>query len=103
MVDVVHASNADMVAGHRHTEVSGTDETPSARISAPDTSGESASAGTEAEDEAAAWLKSLQAANADLLAVKRVASGSLAMDSRQLRTEAPTSAPRRSTKGKLLA
>jgi len=103
MVDVVHASNADMVPGHRHTEASETDETHTVRTSAADAPQESASAGNEAEDEAAAWLKSLQAANADLLAVKRVASGSLAMDSRQLRTEAPNSAPRRSTKGKLLA
>ena len=54
------------------------------------------------EDEEAAWLEDIQAAGT-VSTIKGLECDSLVMDMSQLRVEPPTSAPRKSTKGKLPA
>ena len=98
MIDVLHPGNTELSQRFAHTRSQGSTPRTASPDEAPDNSAE-----TEGEDEESAWLKSIQAANAELITIKGLESGSLVMDTSQLRTEPPTSAPRRSTKGKLPA
>ena len=97
MIDVTHPGNTEL--NQRVAHIAGQGATT--RILAPDDSPEAAV--NPAEDEESAWLKSIQAAKADLTAVKGLEAGTLVMDMTKLRIEPPTSAPRKSTKGKLPA
>ena len=96
MIDVLHPGNTELsqrfavTSSQRSTPRTGTPETPADNVE-------------ETQDEESAWLQSVQAANASVVAVKGLESGSLVLDISQLRTEPPTSAPRKTTRGKLLA
>lgn len=98
MIDVLHPGNTGLSQRFAHTGSERSTPQPATPDEAPDNPAEA-----EAEDEESAWLKSIQAANAELITIKGLESGSLVMDTSQLRTEPPTSAPRKSTKGKLPA
>lgn len=96
MIDVVHPGNTELNQRFAYRG-------PDGSIRRVTGQGEQSALATEGGDDDTAWLKSMQAADVDLAAIQRPEAGSLILDMSQLRTEPLTSAPRKSTKGKLPA
>lgn len=97
MIDVLHPGNTELNQRFAHTG----GQRSTSRTATPDNVPENAD--EAAGDEESAWLQSIQTANTDLTAVKGLESGTLVLDIGQLRSDPPTPAPRKSTKGKLPA
>lgn len=94
MIDVLHPGTTELSQRFAHRGSQRGGQTPA---------GISEDASAAQGDEESKWLQGIQAAGADMTAVKGLEASTLVIDPSQLRVGPPTSAPRGSTKGKLPA
>lgn len=92
MIDVLHPNNTDLGRRFAHPDSSRWQH-----------SGDESVRDGDHDDEESAWLQSVQASiGEDIVVVKGLESGTLVMDTSQLRVESAGLAPTKTLKGKLL-